>query len=128
MPGRPRRRRWGHSRGGVWFLEPALLLLLHQTSAHGYSLIEQLGGFGLEGIDPSVVYRALRDMDEKAWVISSWDVDETQGPPRRVYRLAAQGDEVLRAYMQDLRQTHQQISDLVAIIDRHMKEGRGEHH
>ena len=128
MPGRRRGRRWGRSRGGVWFLEPVLLLLLHQSSAHGYTLIEQLGGFGLEGIDPSVVYRALRDMDEKAWVTSSWDVDETQGPPRRVYRLVAQGDEVLRAYMQDLRQTHQQISDLMDSYDRHMKEGKGEHH
>ena len=128
MPGRRRRRRWGRSRGGVWFLEPVLLLLLHQGPAHGYTLIEQLGGFGLEGIDPSVVYRALRDMDEKEWVTSSWDVDETQGPPRRVYRLAAQGDEVLEAYMQDLRQTHEQIGDLIDAYNRHLEEGEGEHH
>jgi DNA-binding PadR family transcriptional regulator len=112
----------------VWFLEPVLLLLLHQGPAHGYTLIEQLGEFGLEGLHPSVVYRALRDMDEKEWVTSSWEVDETQGPPRRVYRLAAQGDEVLGAYMQDLRQTHEQIGDLMDIYDRHMKEGEGEHH
>ena len=128
MPGRRRRRRWGRSRGGAWFLEPVLLLLLHQGLAHGYTLIEQLGGFGLEGVDPSVVYRALRDMDGKEWVTSNWDVDETQGPPRRVYHLSAQGDEVLGAYMRDLRQTHQQIGDLMDIYDRHMKEGKGEYH
>jgi DNA-binding PadR family transcriptional regulator len=70
----------------------------------------------------------LRDMDEKEWMTSSWDVDETQGPPRRVYRLSAQGNEVLGAYMQDLRQTHEQIGDLMDAYHRHMEEGKGEHH
>jgi DNA-binding PadR family transcriptional regulator len=109
-------------------LEPTLLLLLHQGPAHGYTLIEQLGEFGLVDLHPSVVYRALRDMDEKGWVTSSWNVDETQGPPRRVYRLTAQGDEVLGAYMQDLRQTHEQIGHLMDVYNRHIKEGKGEHH
>ena len=59
MPGRRRRRRWGRSRGGVWFLELVLLLLLHQGPAHGYTLFEQLGEFGIEGLHPSVAYRAL---------------------------------------------------------------------
>jgi DNA-binding PadR family transcriptional regulator len=112
----------------VWFLEPVLLLLLHHGPAHGYTLIEQLGEFGLEGLHPSVAYRALRSMDEKGWVTSGWDVDETQGPPRRVYRLTALGDEAPGAYMQDLRRAHEQIGDLMDIYDRHMKEGQGEHH
>jgi DNA-binding PadR family transcriptional regulator len=105
-----------------------VLLLLHHSSSHGYTLIDRLGEFGLEGLHPSVVYRTLRDMDEKGWVTSSWDVDRTQGPPRRVYHLTAQGDEVLGAYMQDLRETHEQIGDLMDTYDRHMKEGQGEHH
>jgi PadR family transcriptional regulator PadR len=128
MPGRRHRRRGGRARGGVWFLEPVLLLLLHHGPAHGYTMIERLGEFGLEGLHPSVAYRALRDMDEKDWVTSSWDVDETQGPPRRVYRLTALGDEVLGAYMQDLRQAHEQIGDLMDAYHRHMEEGKGEHH
>ena len=73
-------------------------------------------------------HRALRDMDEKDWVTSSWDLDETQGPPRRVYCLTAQGDEVLGSYMQDLRETHAQIGDLMDAYSRHMEEGQGEHH
>jgi DNA-binding PadR family transcriptional regulator len=128
MPAGRQRRHGGRSRRGAWFLEPVLLLLLHQGPAHGYTLIEQLGGFGLEGLHPSVVYRALRDMDEKEWMTSSWDADETQGPPRRVYRLSAQGDEALQAHMQDLRQAHEQIGDLMDAYHRHMKEGKGEHH
>lgn len=128
MPGRRHRRRWGHARQGVWFLEPTLLLLLHYGPAHGYTMIEQLVRFGQEDVDPSIVYRALRDMDDKGWVTSSWDTDRAQGPPRRVYCLTGLGDEVLSAYMQDLRQTRGQIGDLVDAYDRHMQEGEGEHH
>ncbi|MBN1400814.1 MAG: helix-turn-helix transcriptional regulator, partial [Anaerolineae bacterium] len=70
MPGRRHRWRGGRARRGVWFLEPTLLLLLHRGPAHGYTMIEQLVEFGLEGVHPSVAYRILRDMDEKGWVTS----------------------------------------------------------
>jgi len=128
MPGRHHRWRGGRGQGGVQFLEPALLLLLHYGPAHGYALIEQLAKFGIEGVDSSVAYRALRSMDEKGWVTSGWDVDETQGPPRRVYRLSALGDEVLKAYMHDLHQAYDQIRDLMAAYQRHIEDGEGEHH
>jgi PadR family transcriptional regulator PadR len=127
MPGRRHGWRGGHARRGVWFLEPTLLLLLHHGPSHGYILIEQLDEFGLQGLHPSVVYRALRDMDEKGWVTSGWNVDETQGPPRRVYRLNALGDEVLGAYIQDLRQTHEQIGGLIDAYNRHIEKGEDEH-
>ena len=128
MPGRRRgQRRGGFCRGG-WFLEPVLLLLLHRGPAHGYTLIDQLRAFGLEDLHPSVAYRVLREMDEKDWVSSSWDVDETQGPPRRVYRLAALGNEMLGAYVQDLKQTHDRIGALIDAYHRHLAEGEGEHH
>ena len=82
----------------------------------------------MQGLHPSVAYRALRDMDERGWVTSSWEEDETQGPPRRVYRLTSLGDEVLEAYVLDLRQTRDQIGSLIDAYDRHMKDGAGEHH
>jgi PadR family transcriptional regulator PadR len=103
-------------------------MLLHRGPAHGYTLIEQLTGFGVQGLHPSVAYRALRDMDERGWVTSSWEEDETQGPPRRVYRLTSLGDEVLAAYVEDLRQTREQIGGLIDAYDRHMKDGAGAHH
>ena len=128
MPGRRQRRRWGQSRQGAWFLEPTLLLLLHHHPAHGYTLIEQLGEFGLEDPHPRVVYRMLRDMEANGWVTSTWDTERTQGPPRRVYRLAALGDEMLSTCIRYLRQTREQIDDLVDAYGRHMEEGEGEHH
>ena len=129
MRGRGRRWRWrGCSRRAVRMLEPTLLLLLHHDPAHGYTLLERLEEFGLGGLNPSVVYRALRDMEARGWVVSTWDEEETQGPPRRVYRLTALGDEALGLWAQDLRETQRVIDHLVGTYQRHMEEGEGEHH
>jgi DNA-binding PadR family transcriptional regulator len=125
MPEQRHRYRWSQPRHGAWFLEPSLLLLLHHNPAHGYALVEQLNAFGLEDPHPRVVYRILRDMEKDGWVRSTWDVEQTQGPPRRVYRLTALGDEMLSVCMQDMRQTRGQIDDLLDACSRHMKESRG---
>ena len=109
-------------------LEPVLLLLLHEGEAHGYTLLEQLDGFGLGALNPSVVYRALRDMEERELVSSTWDEEESQGPPRRVYQIAAAGDEALTAWAQELRDARARIDHLLALYDQHMEEGEGEYH
>lgn len=109
-------------------LEPALLLLLHHSPAHGYTLLERLGEFGLGDLNPSVVYRALRDMEAQGWVTSTWDEEQTQGPPRRVYCLTALGDEVLSGWAQDLEESRRRIDYLLRIYRCHMEEGAGEHH
>jgi DNA-binding PadR family transcriptional regulator len=109
-------------------LQPTLLLLLHHGPAHGYTLLEQLTEFGLLGFNPSVVYRALREMEAQRWVVSTWDDEQAQGPPRRVYTITALGDEALSLWIQDLREAGQRIQHLLGVYDRHMEEGEGEHH
>jgi PadR family transcriptional regulator PadR len=131
MPGRGRGHGWqwrGASRRAVRFMEPTLLLLLHYGPAHGYPLIEQLSEYGLADMDSSSVYRALRDMEERGWVTSSWEEEETEGPPRRVYRLTALGGDVLSWWTQDLQETRNMIDYLLGAYSRHMEEGEGEHH
>lgn len=137
MPGRGRGRGWRHrgcSRRAVRLLEPVLLLLLHHGSSHGYTLLDRLGEFGLGDLNPSVVYRALREMEAREWTTSTWDETETQGPPRRVYRITATGDEVLRWWVEDIKRTRQMIDHVVSVYGRHMDspEGHGagsdEHH
>jgi PadR family transcriptional regulator PadR len=121
-------RRRGRGRRAVRTLEPVLLLLLHQGPAHGYTLLEQLSEFGLGSLDSSMVYRALRDMDERGWVTSTWDEEQAHGPPRRVYRLTASGDEVLSGWAKDLEESRRRIDHLLEVYRRHMEEGEGEHH
>ena len=128
MPGRGRGRGRGRYRRVARMLEPSLLLLLHHGPAHGYTLLERLGQFGLEGLNPSVIYRVLRDMEARDWVTSTWDEETTQGPPRRVYRLTALGNEVLDLSVQDLRDTRSIIDHLLGVYSQHMEEGEGEYH
>jgi DNA-binding PadR family transcriptional regulator len=131
MVGRARRQAWrrrGYSRRAIRLLEPALLLLLHHGTAHGYRLVERLGEFRLGNIDPSAVYRTLRDMEAKGWVVSSWEEEQTQGPPRRVYRLAQVGDQVLRWWTQDLQETRRLVDYILDTYVRHMEEGQGDYH
>jgi len=126
-----RRQRWrrrGYSRRAIRFLEPTLLLLLHYGPGHGYTLIDGLGEYGLQGIDPSAVYRALRGMEEEGWVTSRWDEEQTQGPPRRVYRLTELGDEALRWWINDLGDTQALIETILRTYERHMEEDQGDHH
>jgi len=112
----------------VRFLEPTLLLLLHHSPAHGYTLLDDLGEFGLENMDPSAVYRALREMEARGWITSTWDEEQTQGPPRRVYRLVALGDEVLSWWIQDLGETRRMVDHILGVYTRHMEEGEGDYH
>ena len=99
------------------FLDPTLLLLLKQAPAHGYALLSRMGEFGLEFLAPSVIYRALREMEGDGWVASTRDEAETQGPPRRVYSLTPLGQEVLRCCVEHMRGTQQVIEYVLALHD-----------
>ena len=133
MPGfrHGRHGRWqeqGFSRRAVRMLEPTLLLLLHHGRSHGYTLLDHLHSYGLDGLHPSVVYRSLRDMEQRGWIVSVWDEKQSQGPPRRVYRLTKTGNRILALWVEDLRDTREHIDSLLNAYDRHMNEGSGEHH
>ena len=113
--GRPRGRGRGKRRRRVLqFLQPCLLFLLHRGDAHGYALLTDLERFGFdpERLDPTLVYRALREMEFAGWVSSRWD-DDSQGPRRRVYSLVQEGKQHLALWIEDLRQTRDEIDRLL---------------
>lgn len=64
------------------FMQPCLLLLLKQRSAHGYDLIQSLleFGFGERSLDPGTVYRNLRRLEDEGLVSSRWDIGEGGRP------------------------------------------------
>ncbi len=116
MPrGRGRRRRGKIMR----FLHPCLLVLLHRGEAHGYSLLSGLDEFDFRsgGKDPSLVYRALREMEELGLVASAWDADSSLGPQRRVYRITPEGEAHLAEWIVDLRRTRDEIDTLVRVYE-----------
>jgi PadR family transcriptional regulator PadR len=113
--GRGRRRR---RRRVLQFLQPCLLLLLRRGEAHGYVLLSELERFGFdaERLDPSLVYRALREMEDEGWVQSHWD-EESQGPRRRVYSLLQEGEQQLTFWIDDLRRTREEINQLLIAFE-----------
>ncbi len=97
------------------FVDPALLLLLEQAPAHGYTLLNRLPEFGLDFLAPTVIYRALREMEDREWVTSTMDAETTQGPPRRVYALTSTGRQVLHCCTAQLQGTQQVLEYLLAL-------------
>jgi DNA-binding PadR family transcriptional regulator len=101
------------------FLQPCLLLMLQRNDAHGYNLLNGLDEFGLnpEAYDPSMIYRALREMQELGW-IESYEGEESRGPQRRVYSLTTDGERHLEIWMEDLRRARHEISLLLEAYKR----------
>ena len=123
MPGRRRRRGWGDGAGGACprrisrFVEPCLLMLLRGDASHGYNLVDELSRFGFaQGmVNASVVYRALRDMEEQGWVVSQWDTAGS-GPPRRVYDVTPAGGDYLHRWIADLQRTRDEIDRFISMF------------
>lgn len=87
------------------FLRPCLLLLLAEGPSHGYDLLDQLAELGLARVDPSGLYRGLREMERQGLVRSWWEPSE-EGPARRTYTLTDEGMGWLSAWsgaMHELR-------------------------
>jgi len=78
------------------YLRPCLLLLLAEGTSHGYELLDQVGGLGLDKSDPGRLYRCLRAMDEEGLVHSAWEPSAV-GPARRTYSLTDEGRDWLHA-------------------------------
>ena len=104
------------------FLRPALLFLLTRENAHGYSLLDRLTEFGFnpDRIDPSLLYRTLREMEESGWV-SSYLGKESRGPQRRVYQLLPEGKNYLAELIGGLRIRRDEINNLLKIYDQELK-------
>jgi PadR family transcriptional regulator PadR len=87
------------------FLRPCLLLLLHESPAHGYELRERLRPLGFGRDDPGRLYRALRSLEAAKLVRSAWQ-SSSGGPDRRTYELTRAGEERLREAAAELRAMH----------------------
>jgi len=111
--GRGMKRRWGRR---MRIVEPMMLLLLADEPMHGYRLVERLAEvFGVTGLPPQTVYRALPGMETQTWVGAEWDTESAQGPPRKVYQVTEVGLAALDAWsleIQELRRNLEVFSTL----------------
>jgi PadR family transcriptional regulator PadR len=102
-----------HHRHGMKdkYLTAALLVLISKQPSYGYDLIENLGGFGIKGMEPGKVYRYLRRLEQENLVQSQWETSES-GPARRFYEATPLGMDRLRELVVVLREMMANISQL----------------
>ncbi len=98
------------------FLRPCLLLLLHESPAHGYELRERLRPLGFSRDDPGRLYRALRTLEAGGLVRSAWH-SSSGGPDRRTYELTRAGEERLHEAADELRAMHAILGGFLARCD-----------
>ena len=99
------------------FLRPCLLLLLHESPAHGYELRERLRPLGFNRDDPGRLYRALRTLEEAGLVRSAWQAS-AGGPDRRTYDLTPAGEERLMESVAELEAMNEVLDRfLVRCVD-----------
>jgi len=91
------------------FLLPWLLLLLRNSSMHGYQIVQTLGIFGLATFDPATVYRTLRRLEKDGLIHSGWQMGD-YGPAKRVYSITKGGEEFLTSWAGALEK-YQKILD-----------------
>lgn len=127
MQRRHGRRRRGWMRQQNRILEPALLLFLHHGPAHGYTFLDRLSEYGIADLNPSVVYRTLRDMETRGLIESSWDDAASHGPPRRVYRITPEGDRMLALHSDELTHARRMIDHLLTVYRDHMRDHHDRH-
>ena len=99
------------------YLRASLLLLIAETPAHGYDLLDQIAGLGLHSVDPGGLYRALRVMEADGLVASEWE-HSTAGPARRTYRLTEDGVDWLHAWAGALREGRRFLSAYLGRYDK----------
>ena len=84
-------------------LEPWLLLLLAESPAHGYELLERLKALPeAPNADRGHLYRTLRRLEEQGLVTSTWQVPQA-GAARHTYTLSANGLQALDAWAGHIR-------------------------
>jgi DNA-binding PadR family transcriptional regulator len=77
---------------------------------------------GLGNVNPSLVYRALREMETHDFVESEWDTETTAGPARRVYQITNAGRQRLNEWVQELRETDRVLHHFLEVFEQDQPE------
>jgi poly-beta-hydroxybutyrate-responsive repressor len=89
--GAPIHRGWAQVGPHHRWMEPFVLAMLANGSAHGYAIVGELAQLGITNgsVDVGQVYRTLRDLEQSGQVRSTWATGT--GPARRDYELTEVG-------------------------------------
>ena len=105
------------------WLQLLFLRLIHERPMHGYQIMEELNGkrYVSDGrLEAGTVYTILRRMEKRGLLTSEWE-DKGGGPDRRIYRVAPDGEDVLRRGIEAMNLRKAALNDLSAYYDSHLR-------
>ena len=91
-----------------------------EKAQYGYSLMQELGSYGLD-IEQGTLYPLLRRLEDQGLLLSEWNVEGSR--PRRYYQLSPAGVEVLQSLSQEWMELVAVVDDLLAPV---IVEGKNE--
>jgi len=71
-----------------------LLSLIGEEPSYGYEMVSKLEARGLELVSEGSIYPLLSRLQKKG-LIEGFFVESSEGPPRKYYRIAAEGRDLL---------------------------------
>ena len=113
--GAPIHRGWAQVGPHHRWMEPFVLALLANGSAHGYGIVGELAGLGITNgaVDVGQVYRTLRDLEKVGQVRSTWATGS--GPARRDYQLTDAGWAALDEWAAVMKERGRLIAEFDAL-------------
>ena len=113
--GAPVHRGWAQVGSHHRWMEPFVLALLANGSAHGYGIVGELAQLGITNgaVDVGQVYRTLRDLEQAGQVRSTWTTGT--GPARRDYELTETGWEALDEWAAVMKERTRLVAEFDAL-------------
>ena len=101
--------------GVMGLLRPSILIQLSKSDQHGYALLEGVEefNFDIDHVDPSLIYRTLRKMEEDC-LLESYEGEDSLGPKRKIYHMLPKGKQYLANMIQGLEQRKSEIENLLS--------------
>ena len=105
-------------------IHPAILVVLAEGPLHGYRIAQKIGDMPLlrgQAPDASGVYRFLKNMERKGYVVSEWDTSEG-GPAKKAYQITPKGQDCLHRWIETLETYRNGITHLLRAARRVAKQ------
>lgn len=91
-------------------LEYSILLLINTKPYYGYELINEIQNWDIIAAKESTVYPLLRRLQKENYLVHEWKESSEGLPPRKYYRITAEGKEYLASMLKEW-------NNLVNVID-----------
>jgi PadR family transcriptional regulator PadR len=101
-------------------VELAILALLHKDEAYGAEIVDRLGEYPGLAISAGTAYPLLSRLKKSGLITSVWQ-ESPVGPPRKYYRLSAEGEESFSGMAQAWKEMKDAMESL---LEREKTNGR----